>query len=428
MERNALSGSTELHSRHPSDPYVQEQAVKHGQSPVSWDAFLSTYLPALVFALGTGIALPAVPTLAKSFAVSFGVASSVVTAYLVGSLAGTIPTGWMIDRFGRRSVMIGGPLLAATMAFLVVFAHSFTELIVLRFFGGWAAQMWLMGRLAAISHGTTVSQRGRLVSWMFGMDNTGKLAGPVLGGFIAANWGATAPFLIYAIVALLALIPTLLYAKDTPRREHAGGTKDSTAAPKMSLRQIVLPRLVYFGVALFAGLTRGPVQADLLHLYAAFAYHLGPQEIGYLATAAAVISWPIGFIAGWTMDRFGRKRTMVPGFSGVALAMAALAVSAFAELSLPWYVALFLLGIMLQALTGGSIQTVGADVAPPEARGTFLGLWRFTGQGGATVSPILFAIIADQINYGSSFIFVSVSAAAVAFLLIRYVPETRSAS
>ena len=39
---------------------------------VSWDAFLSTYLPALILAIGSGVALPAVPILAKSFDVSFG--------------------------------------------------------------------------------------------------------------------------------------------------------------------------------------------------------------------------------------------------------------------------------------------------------------------------------------------------------------------
>ena len=78
-----------------------------------------------------------------------------------------------------------------------------------------------------------------------------------------------------------------------------------------------MPRLPYFGVALFAGLTRGPLMADLLHLYAAFAYHLGPLQIGYLATSATLVSLPIGFLAGWMMDRFGRKRTMVPGFTGL---------------------------------------------------------------------------------------------------------------
>jgi MFS family permease len=168
------------------------------------------------------------------------------------------------------------------------------------------------------------------------------------------------------------------------------------------------------------------VQADLLHLYAAFEYHLGPTQIGYLATGAALLSWPIGFIAGWMMDRYGRKRTMVPGFVGVAFSMTALAVSAFAQLPLGWYVVLFFIGVGLQALTGGSVQTVGADVAPAEARGTFLGLWRFTGQGGASLSPIIFALLADQVNYGSSFLFTAASAATVAFLLIRYVPETRN--
>ena len=402
--------------------------AEQGHKALSWHAFLSTYLPALVFALGTGIALPAVPTLAKSFDVSFGVASGVVTAFLLGNLAGTIPTGWLIDRFGRRPVMIAGPLLTAATAVLVAFAHSFPELLVWRFFGGCAAQMWLMGRLAAISHGTSAAQRGRQVSWMFGMDNTGKLAGPVIGGFIAAEWGMSSPFFAYAIIALIALIPTLLFTEDTPRRDRGAAKKGSQPQGNLTIRQIVLPRLVYFGVALFAGLTRGPVQADLLHLYAAFAYHLGPQQIGFLATGAALVSWPIGFIAGWMMDRFGRKGTMVPGFTGVAIAMVALAASAYLELSYAWYVGLFFFGVALQSLTGGSVQTIGADVAPPEARGTFLGLWRFTGQGGAAISPIVFALLADQLNYTSSFLFTAASAAMVAFLLIRYVPETRAGS
>jgi len=391
---------------------------------VSWDAAFSTYLPALVLAVGNGIAVPAVPTLAKSFGVSFGIASGVVTAFLLGNLAISIPSGWLIDRLGRRVVLIGGPVLTSAIALLVALASSFPELLVLRFFDGCAAQMWLMGRLAGISYSAAPAQRGRLVSWMFAMNGVGNLTGPVLGGFIASAWGPRAPFVAFAVLALLALIPTFALAEDTPRR----GDADRKIAPRaLSLRQIVMPRLVYFGVALFAGLTRGPSQAGLLHLYAAFAYHLGPKAIGYLASSAAVLSLPIGFASGWMMDRFGRKRTMVPGFVGVSAAMCALAASAFLHLALPWYVALYLIGVALQALTGGSIQTVGADVAPPEARGTFLGIWRFTGQGGNALSPILFAVLAQGLNYGTAFLFIAASAASVAFLLIRHVPETRTA-
>jgi MFS family permease len=414
---------TETRPRDGSDEPPVASAPPKGPAAFSWDALLSTYLPAFVLALGTGIALPAIPALAKSFDVSFGLASGVITSYLLGNLAGTLPSGWLIDRFGRRPVMIAGPLLTSAMALLVVFASSFSELLVLRFFGGMAAQMWLMGRLAAISHGTAAGQRGRQVSWMFGMDNIGKLAGPMLGGFIAATWDIRAPFLVYAVLALLALIPTFMFAEDTPRRDRRTQEKKPRT---LSVREIVMPRFVYFGVALFAGLTRGPLYADLLHLYAAFAYNLEPTQIGFLATGAIVITLPIGFVAGWMMDHFGRKRTMVPGFAGVAIAMVALAISAFIPLSYTWYVVLFFGGVALQGLTGGSIQTVGADVAPPEARGMFLGLWRLTGQGGATLSPILFAVIAAQLNYGSAFLFVAASAAVVAFLLIFYVPETRT--
>jgi len=405
----------------------EESAVAaplRGGGAVSWDAFLSTYLPALVLAIGAGVALPAVPTLAKSFGVSFGVASGVITSFLLGNLAGTIPSGFLIDRFGRRIVLLSGPLLTCAVSVAVAFVHSFPELLVLRFFAGFAAQMWVMGRLAAISQHAAPAQRGRLVSWMFGMDSTGRLAGPMLGGFIASAWGPRAPFLVYAALALLALIPASSFGSDkAPRRREAGRKK---AAPRtLSLKEIVMPRLVYFGLTLFAGLTRGPVQADLLHLYAAFAYQLGPKQIGYLATAAAMVSLPIGFLSGWMMDRFGRKRSMVPGFLGVTCTMSGLALTAFVHLTLAWYVALFLLGVALQALTGGSIQTVGTDVAPAEARGTFLGLFRFTGQGGVALSPIIFALLADRVSYGSSFLFIAACASVVAMLLIFRIPETR---
>jgi MFS family permease len=393
---------------------------------VSWDALLSTYLPAFLLALGTGIVTPVIPALAQSFDVSFGVASGVVTAFLIGNVAATLPSGWLIDRFGRRPVIIAGPLIAAVTSLLIVFAESFTQLMVLRFLAGCATQMWLMGRLAAISHGAAAGERGRQISWLFGMDSVGKLAGPAIGGALATAFGIRAAFVAYSVLALIALIPTLKFAEDTPRHVKAKDTGDAPAPRKLSLKEIVLPRLPYFGVALFAGLARGPIYSGMLDLYAAFAYQLSPAQIAFLATGANLINLPIAFAAGWMMDHFGRKRTMIPGFGGVAMTMVALAVCAFIPLSYAWYVGLFFLCVSMQALTGSSIQTVGADVAPPEARGTFLGIWRLTGQGGATLSPILFAVIAETLGYGSSFLFVALSAAVVAFLLIFYVPETRT--
>jgi MFS family permease len=386
--------------------------------------FLDTYLPALVLALGVGIALPAIPTLARSFHVSFGIASGVVTSYLLGGLAGSIPSGWLIDRFGRRRVMLAGPLISACMAFLVVFSHSFPELLVYRFFDGWAANMWLMGRLAGISARGRANQRGRQVAWMYGMDGVGRVSGPLVGGFIAAAWGIRAPFIGYGVMALLAMIPGFLFIKDSaPARSHADAAADPTAR-RMSLRMLILPWLAFFGVAFFSSLSRGPLFADLFHLYAAFTYNLSPRSIGVLATAATSVSLPASFLAGVLMDRFGRRWTMVPGFTAVAMTMLALGVTSLLHLSFGWYVAIFLCLVVASGLVNGSVQIIGADVAPAAARGMFLGLWRFVGQIGVVLSPIVFAFLAGTTGYPSAFIFVAAASLMVALLMAFRIPET----
>jgi MFS family permease len=407
-----------------SNPEKQAQREVKETRALSWETCLDTYLPALVFALGTGVALPAIPTLARSFHVSFGIASGVLTAFLLGGTVGTIPTGWLIDRFGRRRIMLAGPILTATLALLVCVSQNFPELLVLRFLDGWAAQMWLLGRLTGISARAGSNQRGRQVSWMFGMDTVGRLSGPIAGGFIAIAWGLRAPFAAYALLALATLIPVLLFIRDVEdgplhSRSEAVGTRQ-----KLTARQIIQPRLAFFILAFFAALARGPIFADLFHLYAAFQYNLGPKAIGLLATSGSATSLPVGFLAGWLMDRFGRRRTLIPGFCAVTCAMLLLGLTALLHAPLSWYVAAFLTGVVSQSLTSGSIQTIGADVAPPEARGFFLGLWNFTNQGGLALSPIAFAFVSDSAGYPSAFVMLAGAALVVAVLLIGFVPET----
>jgi MFS family permease len=340
---------------------------------------------------------------------------------LIGPLFGFV-AGWMIDRFGRRPILIAGPLLTAGAALLTGVAQTFPELLVYRFLDGWAAQMWLLARLAGISQQSSAGQRGRRVTWMYAMDNVGRLSGPLAGGVLAAALGPRSPFVAYAALSLLALLTTFRLTHDPPIRRAVAGV--SMSLGRASLREIVLPRLAFFGVAFFSAAARGPMYANMLHLYAAFAYNLDAAGIGILATTASTLGIPIGFASGWLMDRFGRKVTMVPGFTGVTITMLLLAVTAFLGLPLVWYVAAFLAAVVAQSLTGGSIQTVGADVAPPHARGTFLGLWRFTGQGGQTLSPLAFGILAERTGYGTSFVFVAAAAFITALLLLTLVPET----
>ena len=105
----------------------------------------------MTLAIGTGIVVPAIPVYAKSFGVSFEVASLVIIVHQLGMALSSYPVGLLIDRIGRRKVLLTGPVLLAISGFLITIAQSFPELLVYRFIGGVGEQMWQISRLAMIA-------------------------------------------------------------------------------------------------------------------------------------------------------------------------------------------------------------------------------------------------------------------------------------
>src|SRR5678815_6101369 len=92
--------------------------------------FLTLSFPAFILALGYSIATPAIPVFAKSFDTGFGVASLVIVVHALGGLVAAVPTGFLVDRMGRRPILIAGPLLVASSSCLIAVAQSFGELLV----------------------------------------------------------------------------------------------------------------------------------------------------------------------------------------------------------------------------------------------------------------------------------------------------------
>ncbi|HEY2922341.1 MAG TPA: MFS transporter, partial [Candidatus Binatia bacterium] len=121
---------------------VIESENRDGAGILSEYQLLTLYFPAFVFALGYSIATPAIPVLAKSFDTGFGVASLVIVVHALGGLFAAVPTGFLVDRAGRRPILFVGPVLMAASSWLTALAQSFPELLAYRFIGGAAMEMW----------------------------------------------------------------------------------------------------------------------------------------------------------------------------------------------------------------------------------------------------------------------------------------------
>lgn len=388
---------------------------------------LSLYLPAFILALGTGIATPALPVFARSFDIGFGLASLVIIVHLGGSAAAALPTGFLIDRVGRRNIVLAGPILTAITSVLTAIAGSFPELLVYRFLNGWAIGMWTMARITMIADAGG-ERRGRQITSMFAMDNAGRLIGPALGGFVAAASDVRVPFLLHGALSLLAVIPSFSVVRDTRPGEgaRAGGKTEGDASPNRPLLAefLVFPIMILLVAYMLVSMTRGALYGGSLNFYAVYVYDIGPETLGLLAAAVSAVGLPIQVLAGHIMDRFGRKMTIVPGFTLLSAALVVTALTAFLHLPFETYVVALIIVTLTMSLTGGSMQTLGSDVAPPHARGKFFGIWSSIGHAGTFLSPAMFALISESLGYGSAFLFLSMTSLSVALLIGLFVKET----
>jgi MFS family permease len=386
------------------------------------ESVLSIYLPAFILAMGVSIAAPALPLYAKSFDVDFGMASLVLVVNQLGATIATLPTGYFIDRWGGRKMVLAGPILTALASLLMATAHSFPELLAYRFLEGWAMQMWMIGRLEIIT-ARGGARRGTQITGMFGMDTAGRLMGPAIGGFVAGAFGLRAPFVLYGIVAAISVIPSFfLIPEVAPSRatRKAAAVEDGT--PELSYRAALMALLTWPIVMLllgnfFAAMTRGSMFGGTLDLYAVYAYGIGPQTVGILAAVGSGVGLPLTFTTGRLMDRFGRRTTIVPGFTLLAVALVVMALSAFNHWGFATYVGVFLFARVSASAVSGSMQVIGSDTAPPGARGAFFAVWSLMRQMGSFLSPAIFAGVAQGMGFGASFVLLSVMSLATAFIM-----------
>jgi DHA1 family tetracycline resistance protein-like MFS transporter len=291
--------------------------------------------------------------------------------------------------------------------------------------GGAAMEMWRQARLAMIADVGKSRQRGRQMTGMVGTDGAGRLLGPAIGGLLAA-WSLRTPFVVHGVLALLAIVPSFFLVRESiPPNDGAAKNQENQLATRALLALMLDARYRgFFGAQFFASMTRAIMWGGTLLLYATYAYDAGPQVLGGLATTSSIIGIPITLSCGYLMDRFGRKTTMVPGFVFIAFGLMFLASSAHWQWSLATFVVGFLWINSGQAVTAGSMQVLGADMAPVAARGRFFGFWRLIGEIGGLVSPALFALVVEKLNYSAAFALFGLCSLATAALLAFSVRET----
>ncbi|MBM2832466.1 MAG: transporter, partial [Dehalococcoidia bacterium] len=155
--------------------------------------------------IGQGIISPVMPLYVKSFGISVTMVGVAIGMFGFARLTANIPIGYVAQRYGKRVLLVGGPVVSAAAALLMAFASSYPELIAYRFLSGLGSAMYVTGSVIYIADVTGTHNRARYLSLQEGSIVFGGSVGPVVGGLTADLWGLRAPFLFLAGFCLVGI-------------------------------------------------------------------------------------------------------------------------------------------------------------------------------------------------------------------------------
>ncbi|MBD06080.1 MAG: MFS transporter [Gemmatimonadetes bacterium] len=379
---------------------------------------LSIYIPAFSMSLCRGLVLPIMPLFALSFEVSYAMVGVLLAAEGVGNLLFDIPAGTLVARLGRkRSMMIGAVIMGAT-ALAMAQATLLWEAAGYRFVSGIGMALWNIARHAYITEMVATGVRGRTNAGLGGLGRIAGFVAPVAGGILAERMGLQAPFVVYAALSVAGLVSAWIWI---PMDEAS--TKPSQDAALIRLWQVLRSQgrvLLAAGSGSLMAQTIRTARNVVIPLVAADHLGLDASDVGLIVSLSYAVDMLMFWPAGVIMDRFGRKWAYVPSFILQSAAMACVPLAdGFGTLC----AAAMGMGLA-NGLSSGTMLTLGADLAPKDAPGEFLGIWRFIGDSGHAAAPLIVGRAADLLGLAGTPFLVAFIGLGGAAILGFWVPET----
>ena len=355
---------------------------------------------------GQGVISPVLPLFAKKFGVGSAAIGLTLSSFALARLILNIPLGILSDRYGRRLLLVAGPLVTAIGMVGSGFSFGIVDLLAWRFVAGAGSAMYMTGAQIYLSDISTPANRARFIGTNQGALLLGTSIGPAVGGVLAEAWGLRAPFIVVGVAALFAAAHAYFRIPETRHLALATIEADRAAAAPGAAR--TTERFAWFRfatsrdfvaisfVVMAIFLTRTAGRQTLMPLYAAEELHMSPGVLGALFTVMALINVALLAPSAVIADRFGRKWSIVPSNLVVAVSLFMLA----AAHGYPMFLAGALVHAVGSSLAGPAPVAYTADIAPPNMRGLAMGMYRSAGDIGFMIGPPLLGALADATSYG----------------------------
>ena len=373
--------------------------------------------------------LPVVATREFGIASTTAVLSFIATFGLTKALT-NLAAGRLVDRHGRRVVLITGWLIALPVPLIILWAPSWWWIV---------AANGLLGVNQGLAWSATVIMKIDLVGprrrgLAMGLNEfAGYLAvalAALASGVVASTYGLRAgPAYLGIAIALAGLALSVFFARETMHHAAFEESADPVVATdRPNVRQL-LRRSLWSDRGLFSVSQAGLVNNlnDGL-AWGVFPLLFAAAALSLRQMSALVAIYPAvwGVCQLWTgplSDHWGRKWLIVSGMVMQGIALVAIAQTRGV---LAWTVALITLGLGTALVYPTLLAAVG-DIARPSWRGIAVGVYRLWRDLGYVAGALIAGIVADAFGVSAAISAIGALTIASGLVVALRFEETRSA-
>jgi MFS family permease len=268
--------------------------------------------------------------------------------------------------------------------------------------------MWNTSSNVLLSDITTTHNRGRALALRQMSTRFGFVLGPFVAGIVAYNVDLQSVFLINGASKVVIVLTVLFLVRETLRRaapERAGvagetdtvdrETAKAAVARAMRTKSFLALAITVVGFAM----TQAALLQALLPVYVGDVLEIGESGVGFLVSLAAALAVLVAYPNGMLTDRLGRKASLVPGLLLLSLASTVL--------TLGDTYALILFAVAIQGsgegMAQGTTHTYAMDIAPPDHRGSFLGVVMMFQAAGSFAGPMFVGALYNYVSHDIAF-------------------------